>query len=136
MSVNRSQTFSLVLLWIFASSVFAQPNPASLPANSRLFDFYERGPYRAEVVRPSDFFGYRPGEFLTTFTLYESLLRDYGRHSDRLRIFELGKTPEHRTLYLLAISSPGNLARLGQIKEQLASLADPRKSNGADLENV
>jgi len=136
MSVNRSQTFSLVLLWIFASGVSAQPNPASLPANSRLFDFYERGPYRAEVVRPADFFGYRPGEFLTTFALYESLLRDYGRHSDRLRIFELGKTPEHRTLYLLAISSPGNLARLGQIKEQLASLADPRKSNGGDLDNV
>src|SRR5690349_10979978 len=125
MSVNRSQALSLILLWIFAFRVFAQPNPANLPANSRPFDFYERGPYRSEVVRPSDFFGYEPGELLTTFALYESLLRDYGHHSDRLRIFGLGKTPEHRTLYLLAISSPANLARLGQIKQQLASLADP-----------
>lgn len=136
MGVNRSPAYSLILLWFFASRVFAQPNPANLPANSRSFDFYESGPYRSEVVRPSDFFGYGPGEFLTTFALYESLLRDYGRHSDRLRIFRLGKTPEHRTLYLLAISSPANLAHLGQIKEQLASLADPRKSNAGDLEHA
>jgi len=136
MGVNRSPACSLILLWFFASRVFAQPNPANLPANSRPFDFYESGPYRSEVVRPSDFFGYGPGEFLTTFALYESLLRDYGRNSDRLRIFRLGKTPEHRTLYLLAISSPANLAHLGQIKEQLASLADPRKSNAGDLEHA
>ena len=136
MSVNRAPAFSLILIWIFTLRVLAQPNPPNLAADSRSFDFYERGPYRSEIARPSDFFGYGPGQFLTTFALYESLLRDYECHSDRLRVFRIGKTPEHRTLYLLAISAPANLARLGQIKEQLASLADPRNSNPRDLENV
>jgi zinc carboxypeptidase len=134
--VNRFLTFSLILFLIFLSGVFSQASPVNLPTNSHPFDFYERGPYRSELVRPSDFFGYNPGEFLTTFALYESLLREYGRHSDRLRIFPLGKTPEHRTLYLLAISSPTNLAHLDQIKENLAKLADPRNQNAGDLESV
>jgi hypothetical protein len=134
--VKSVSIFGLFLLWIFASRGFGQANPANLPANSHAFDFYGRGPYRSEVVRPSDFFGYEPGEFLTTFALYESLLREYGHRSDRLRILRLGKTPEHRTLYLLAISSPANLAHLDQIKAQLAKLADPRKSNDGDLEDL
>ena len=136
MSVNRAAAFSLILLWIFASRAFAQANPVDLPANSYAFDFYEHGPYRSEIVRPSSFFGYEPGEFLTTFALYESLLREYGGRSDRLRIFQLGKTPEHRTIYLLAISSPANLAHLDQIKGQLAKLADPRKPNTGDSEDL
>jgi hypothetical protein len=135
--VNRSLIFLLILLWIFSCRALAQAVPFSLPANCHPFDFYERGPYRSELARPSDFFGYNPGEFLTTFALYEALLREYGQHSDRLRIFQLGKTPEHRTIYLLAISSPENLAHLERTKEQLANLADPRKPGAsADLENV
>ena len=54
-------------------------------------------------------------------------MREYQSHSDRLRVFTIGKTPEHRSQYLLAISSPSNLARLDEIKEQLGSLIDPRK---------
>jgi hypothetical protein len=125
-------SLSLFFLWIFASALFAQADSRNLSANSYPFDFYETGPYRSEIVRPSDFLGYKPGEFLTTFALFESLLREYGVQSDRLRIFPLGKTPEHRTIYLLAISSPKNLARLGEIKEQLAELADPRKPGDAE----
>jgi len=130
-------TFSSLIVWlIFASRVFAQENPVYLPANSHSFDFYERGPYRSDIVRPGNFFGYQAGDFLTTYALYEALLRDYGAHADRLRIFPLGKTPEHRTIYLVAVSSPENLARLSQIKDQLATLADPRKLKTTDLEDL
>ena len=38
----------------------------------------------------------------------------------------LAQTPEHRPLYLLAVSSPENLARLDDIKNNTAQLADPR----------
>ena len=127
---------SLAFFCAFLCTVSAHANSIGLPANSRPFNFYERGPYRSELVRPSDFFDYKPGEFLTTFALYESLLREYERHSDRLRVFPLGRTPEHRTLYLLALSSPANLVRLDQIKGQLAKLADPRNQNASDLEDV
>ena len=75
--------------------------------------------------------------FCTTFALYESLLREYQKHSDRLRVFTIGKTPEHRSQYLLAISSPSNLAHLDEIKEQLGSLTDPRKLKaGPELDQL
>src|ERR1700722_5561842 len=93
-----------------------------LPADSPPFDFYQRGPYRADLPRPSDFFGYDTGDFLTTFALYESLLREYQKHSDRLRGCTIGKAPEHRSQYIRAVSSPANLARLNEIRDQLGVL--------------
>ena len=108
-----------------------------MPAAARPFDFYDRGPYRPDLPRPSDFFGYEIGDFLTTFALFESLLREYQQHSDRLKVITIGQTPEHRPLYLLAISSPSNLAHLEVIKEQLGKLADPRKlKSGPELNQL
>ena len=108
-----------------------------MPADTHPFDFYGRGPYLPDLPRPSDYFGYETGEFLTTFALYESLLREYQKHSDRLRVFTIGKTPEHRSQYLLAISSPSNLVHLNEIKDQLRILSDPRKLKAsADLNQL
>jgi hypothetical protein len=133
----RSVFLLSIVAWTLLFRLQAQTHPPALPANSRPFDFYERGPYRPDIPRPSDFFGYETGDFLTTFALYESLLREYQRHSDRLRIFTIGQTPEHRTLYLLAVSSPGNLAHLDEIREELGKLADPRKLKaGPELDQL
>jgi Zinc carboxypeptidase len=127
----------LLLFFVCAWQLQAQTHAPDLPANSRPFDFYDRGPYRPDLPRPSDFFGYETGDFLTTFALYESLLREYQKHSDRLRVFTIGKTPEHRSQYILAISSPTNLAHLNEIKDQLGSLADPRKLKaGPELDQL
>ena len=125
--MRLSLLFSSLLLLICTWHLQAQIHAPDLRADGRPFDFYNREPYRSDLPRPSDFFGYDTGDFLTTFALYESLLREYQNHSDRLRVFTIGKTPEHRAQYLLAISSPGNLDHLDEIKEQLGSLTDPRK---------
>jgi Zinc carboxypeptidase len=125
--VRRSLLLCPLLLFVCAWQLRAQTRAPDLPANSRPFDFYNRGPYRSDLPRPSEFFGYETGDFLTTFALYESLVREYQKHSDRLRVFTIGKTPEHRSQYILAISSPSNLAHLNEIKDQLGSLIDPRK---------
>ena len=105
--VRRSFFFLSILSWAFAFQLQAQPHSPDLPVSSRPFDFYERGPYRPELPRPSDFFGYETGDFLTTFALYESLLREYQQHSDRLRVFTIGQTPEHRA----ALSACGQFPR-------------------------
>ena len=135
--MRRSFFLSLILTRAFIFQLQAQPHTPDLPASYRSFDFYKRGPYRPDLPRPSDFLGYETGDFLTTFALYESLLREYQQHSDRLRVFKIGQTPEHRPLYLLAISSPSNLAHLDVIKEQLGRLADPRKLKaGPELDQL
>jgi hypothetical protein len=114
-----------------------EPKPAGSPSERPLFDFYARGPFEPALPRPSSSFGYEPGSFGTTYGQYESLLKEYQEHSDRLKVFQLGKTPEHRSLYLLAISSPANLARLDEIKENVSKIADPRKLEaGPELEEL
>ena len=110
----------------------AQSATPLLPANAVPFNFYERGPYRPEVPRPAALLGYEPGEFHTTYANYERFLRELAPKTDRLRVFTLGQTPEHRPLYLLAVSSPENLARLDAIKSDVARLADPRTCSEAD----
>jgi Zinc carboxypeptidase len=135
--VRRFLLLCPLLLFVCAWQLPAQTRAPDLPANSRPFDFYNRGPYRSDLPRPSEFFGYETGDFLTTFALYESLLREYQKRSDRLRVFTIGKTPEHRSQYILAISSPSNLARLNEIKDQLGSLIDPRKLRaGPELDQL
>jgi hypothetical protein len=136
--VRRSLlSLSLLFLLLCPCQPQAQINVPDLPASSRPFDFYDRGPYRSDLPRPADFFGYESGDFLTIFAPYESLLREYQSHSDRLRVFTIGKTPEHRSQYLLAISSPTNLAHLDEIKDQLSVLIDPRKLKaGPELDQL
>jgi Zinc carboxypeptidase len=128
-SVRALVLFSLFLvLSTHAQNHVGSPGPHP-------FDFYEHGPYREDIARPSKVFGYEPGEFHTTYAQYESLLRQYQEHSDRLRVFQTGKTAEHRSLYLLAISSPKNIARLDAIKDALANIADPRR-RGPEIEDL
>jgi Zinc carboxypeptidase len=141
--VRLSLLISLLAIIVCAWQLRAQTHPPDLPANNLPFNynlpfnFYDKGPYRADLPRPSDYFGYETGEFLTTYALYESLLREYQTHSDRLRVFIIGKTPEHRSQYVLAISSPGNLAHLEEIKQQFGNLVDPRKlKTGPELDQL
>ena len=49
----------------------------------------------------------------------------------RLRIVEYGRTWEHRPLVYVVIGSEKNLARLDAIKQGMASLADPRRTDGS-----
>lgn len=120
--------FALYLLWLFllSPSVFAQTPTPQLAPSPVAFDFYSRGPYREDIPRPSRILGYEPGEFHTNYANFERLLREYAAKSDRLKVIEREQTPERRPMYLLILSSPENLARLDQIKANLAKLADPR----------
>jgi hypothetical protein len=135
--VRRFFLFSALLLVAWTCQLRAQTPTPDLPVSSRSFNFDDKGPYRPELPRPADFFGYGTGDFLTTFASYEALLREYQKNSDRLHVFTIGKTPEHRSQYLLAISSPNNLSRLSEIKEELGNLSDPRKLKaGPELEQL
>ncbi len=131
------------LLPAFAALIFlaARPGQAQTPTPLLLpdkvpFDFYERGPYRADVPRPATVLGYEPGEFHTTYANYERYLRELSPKTNRLQVMSFGETPEHRPLYLLAVSSPDNLAKLEAIKKDLALLADPRSCSQEDASAI
>lgn len=132
----------LVVLALLAASFAAGGLTPGAIAQERVaqdsFDFYARGPYRASVPRPSAITGYEPGQFQSSHgNIVRVIERIAAAAPDRVRLIENGKTWEHRNLYLAVVSSPDNIARLAEIKANIARLADPRKiANGAEADQI
>jgi hypothetical protein len=97
------------------------------------FDFYARGPYRSSVPRPSALLGYEPGESHTDFAGMEKVIEAIAQAApDRVKVIPYGTSYERRTLRLVIISSPENIARLEEIRAAVARLADPRTIRSAE----
>jgi len=118
-----------LLVCLFALSAIAQPEEK--------FDFYTRGDYRPNIPRPQSILRFDVGDFHTTYAQMEEVMRSIaGAAPDRVKIFDIGQTNEHRMQHIVAISSPENIARLDQIKADIAKLADPRKTTAADAQTI
>ncbi|QQS32872.1 MAG: hypothetical protein IPM50_14645 [Acidobacteriota bacterium] len=114
-----------IVLLNIANPVFAETEPT--------FDFYARGPYRENVPRPQKILRYDVGEHHTTYGQMEQVIFAIAKAApERVKIYEIGLTNEHRMQYLIAISSPENMARIDDIREQNARLADPRRTTAAE----
>src|ERR1035437_1124841 len=128
--MNRMHKLRLILFFVlilpaFMQSLWAQPEEK--------FDFYARGEYRSNVPRPQTLLRYDVGDFHTTYAQMESVINAIATAApDRVKIFDIGETNEHRMQHLIAVSSPENMARLDEIKVNIARLADPRKTSAAD----
>jgi hypothetical protein len=70
---------------------------------------------------------YDIGDFHTTYAQMEAVINAIAKAaSERVRIFDIGETNEHRMQHVVAISSPENMRRLDEIKTNLTRLSDPR----------
>src|SRR5882672_5830767 len=130
--LNRSRNVALpaLLALMLAAPTLATAAPAR-------FDFYDRGPYRPAVPRPSTVLGYEIGTFHTSYANMERVLAALEAASpDRVRREPFGRTVEARERSLFIVSSPANLARLDAIREGNAKLADPRGATPAELDRL
>jgi hypothetical protein len=110
-------------LLLFSLSAFAQREEPK-------FDFYTRAPYRENVPRPQKSLRYDVGEHHTTYAQMEKVIEEIAKAApDRVRIYDIGETNEHRMMHVVAISAPENIQRLDEIKGNLARLSDPRATN-------
>jgi hypothetical protein len=101
------------------------------------FDFYARGPYRENVPRPQSILRYDVGDFHTNYAMMERVIQAIASAaSDRVRVIDIGETNEHRTMHLVAISAPENIARLEQIRANTARLADPRTLSAEEAQRL
>lgn len=117
------------LLCVVTLAAFATVSAQTEPA----FDFYARGPYRENVPRPQKILRFDVGEHHTTYGQMEQVIFAIAKAApERVKIYEIGLTNEHRMQYLIAISSPENMARIDDIREQNARLADPRRTTAAE----
>ncbi len=113
-------------------AVAQTPNPLE-----EKFDFYTRGDYRPNVPRPQSILNFDVGDFHTTYAQMERVIESIAAAApDRVKIFDIGRTNEHRMQHLVAISSPENIARLDEIKANIANLTDPRKTPPSEANSI
>jgi hypothetical protein len=123
---------ALLLLLVFSIVTFAQAQ-----RDDSRFDFYARGPFRESVPRPQTVLRFDVGEFHTNYALMERVIERISQAaSDRVRVLDIGETNEHRMMHLVAISAPENIARLDQIRANIARLSDPRKTTPQEAERL
>ncbi len=101
------------------------------------FNFYTRGEYRAEVPRPHAILRYDVGDFHTTYAQMERVIESIAKAApDRVKIYDIGETNEHRMQHVIAISSPENMARLDEIKANNTKLTDSRTTNASQASQI
>ena len=95
-------------------------------------------PAAAHVPSPRAVYGRimgAPGELVDSGKAY-AYCRALAAASPRVRVFTIGKSEEGRDILLLAIADEKGIASLEQLKAATASLADPRKVDGARAEKL
>ena len=123
---------SLLLAVVFCA--FAQ---LAFSQTEEKFDFYTRGEYRQEVPRPQSILRYDVGNQHTTYAQMEKVIELIAKAApDRVKIFDIGETNEHRMQHIVAISSPQNMARLDEIKASNARLTDPRTTSATQASSI
>ncbi|MEQ1604618.1 MAG: M14 family zinc carboxypeptidase [Pyrinomonadaceae bacterium] len=124
----------LVAAFCLLLTVFCQLTPAQ---TEEKFDFYKRGPYRENVPKPQSLLRYDVGDHHTTYAQMEQVITAIAAAApDRVKIYDIGTTNEHRMQHVVAISAPENIARLDEIKANNAKLVDPRKTSASEANTI
>ncbi|RMH21926.1 MAG: peptidase [Gemmatimonadetes bacterium] len=95
-------------------------------------------PLDPSVVSPTDHFGHpigKPGVLHHVEEIY-GYMEALAASSPRVRFQRLGETEEGRTLALVQVGSEANLARLGEVREAMNHLADPRTTSPEEAERI
>jgi len=100
------------------------------------FEWLRGGTYDPDIPTPESVLGYEIGTYLTDHLQMVDYIQRLARSTDRIRIFQYGRTYEGRKMYLLAISSPGNMSRLEEIRTTVGRLKDPRKTTPAEAAEI
>jgi hypothetical protein len=92
----------------------------------------------ASLPSPEKFFGFKMGadRKLANWDKLHEYYQTLAKSSNRVKLVEVGKSSEGRPYIALFISSPANLAKLEQIRQINAKLADPRGISAADSEKL
>jgi zinc carboxypeptidase len=80
---------------------------------------------QTKITSPKEQFGFNIGDDyqLVNYTQYEAYLKKLDQESDRLKVVEMGKSAEGRTMHLAIITSPDNQKKLDRYQEISRRLA-------------
>jgi zinc carboxypeptidase len=103
----------------------APKTPPRLLAPLSFGELAELPPTDERVPRPEAVLGYPLGDRFTPWDRIQAYFDALAASSPRVKEWSYGETYEGRPLKLVAVSSPENLARLEQLREERLRLADP-----------
>jgi hypothetical protein len=128
-------TATLALLWLHAIAAGQQaPSDRAKPAlvSGEPVAMWPGATYDPSVPTMRDVLGHDPGDrVVSPEEALRYLAALQGVAPDRMRVVEYGRTWEDRPLVYAVVASEKNLARLDTIKQGMASLADPRRTDSA-----
>ncbi|MDX1644310.1 MAG: M14 family zinc carboxypeptidase, partial [Thermoanaerobaculia bacterium] len=130
---------SLVVALLFAlaaTAVGAQPAPTELPGLAYDVEFFPGTEYDDSIPTQQEILGFRAGDRAAFPAEIERALRVWDEASPRTRLVEYAESYEGRSLYYMIVTSPENMARLDEIKNGMARLADPRGLDDAEAERL
>ncbi len=120
---------ALMVLLSIATSAHAQTPIEHTLAPGRTYD--------PAIPAPTRSLGYSLGQDIATYAQMVPYFEKLAASSRRVRLGTHGQSYEGRPIYDVTISTPENLARIDQIRANLAKLADPRKLSGPqELESI
>lgn len=127
------KTLHFVCCYFLATiSLFAQDLPFSIP-----FRVEGVSSYRNDIPKPQDVLKYTIGERYSTPSEVLQYVEAVDRASDRVVVKEYGRTYENRPLVHAYISTPENLAKLEQIRQQNVRLVhEPNRVSDAEIEQM
>ncbi|MBK7335191.1 MAG: hypothetical protein IPJ00_03085 [Saprospirales bacterium] len=105
----------LVLLSCWSLLLGAQGKPLSW--------FLPKMEYDPAIPTPEQVFGFSIGKWHLTHDQLLHYIREVAAKSDRIRLEEIGRTHEDRPLMVCYISSPSNLSRLEEIRQEHLGLS-------------
>ncbi|MEM4570299.1 MAG: M14 family zinc carboxypeptidase [Desulfurococcaceae archaeon] len=122
MKISRSILVGVLLVAVLATSV-------TIVSTNMV-----QSSMKIRIPSPEEYFGYSIGENykLTYWHSKVSYFRIIADLSDRVEVFEIGKTAHGRPIVLIAISSPDNIARLEYYRTISNLLSDPRRIHPDD----
>lgn len=88
------------------------------------------------IPSPAEYLGFPVGAHPVRHGEVVGYLRLLAERSPRVRMISCGRSHEGRALFAALVTSEANMARLGEIKQALARLADPRMGAAPDLADL
>ncbi|MBN8841473.1 MAG: peptidase [Sphingomonadales bacterium] len=95
-------------------------------------------PKAGTLPSPAEAFPTEPGSdyYLANYDAYEKYLKTLAATSDRMKLIDIGKSAEGRTMWVAIVSSPANLARLDHYREIARKLAKAEGVNEAQAKEL
>ena len=101
------------------------------------FEYWPGATYDPAVPAQKKVLGYDPGEHISSHAQIVRYMEALAAACpNRMKLWDYGKTWESRRLIYAAIGSEANIQRLGEIRDNIHKLADPRRTSDADARRI